>query len=118
MLYFRRRQRTLPAEQRPESRRRGPVGTCPDEELVGHIRRILAESPFLGEGYREVGARLRSPGGRTSKERVRRLMREHGRQASQRAGHPLGPKALDGTILTDRPDEMWGTAVPNDLSGP
>jgi putative transposase len=36
-------------------------------------------------------------------------MREHGLQAPQRAGHPHGPKAHDGTILTDRPDEMWGT---------
>jgi hypothetical protein len=36
-------------------------------------------------------------------------MREHGLQAPQRVGHHHGPKALDGTILTDRPDELWGT---------
>jgi putative transposase len=108
-VYFRRHQRTVPIEQRPESRRRGPLGPCPDEELVGHIRRILTESPFHGEGYRKVWARLRCQGIRTSKERVRRLMREHGLQAPQRVGHPHGPKAHDGTIITDRPDEMWGT---------
>jgi transposase InsO family protein len=77
--------------------------------LVGHIRRILAESPFHGEGYRKVWARLRYQSIRTSKERVRRLMREHGLQAPQRVGNPHGPKAHDGTIITDRPDEMWGT---------
>jgi hypothetical protein len=38
-----------------------------------------------------------------------RLMREHGLLAPQRVGHPHGPKAHDGTIITDRPDEMWGT---------
>src|SRR5262249_57755732 len=43
------------------------------------------------------------------KERVRRLMREHGLQAPQRVGHPHGPKAHDGTILTERPDQLWGT---------
>ena len=74
-VYFQRNQRTIPIEQRPEPRRRGPLGACPDEELVGHIRRILTESPFHGEGYRKVWARLRYQGIRTSKERVRRLMR-------------------------------------------
>ena len=108
-VYFQRNQRTIPIEQRPEPRRRGPLGACPDEELVGHIRRILTESPFHGEGYRKVWARLRYQGIRTSKERVRRLMREHGLQAPQRVGHPHGPKAHDGTIVTERPDELWGT---------
>jgi putative transposase len=108
-LYFRRHQRSILVEQRPEPRRRGPLGPCSDEELVGAIRQILTESPFHGEGYRKVWARLRYQGIRTSKERVRRLMREHGLQATQRVGHPHGPKAHDGTIITDRPDELWGT---------
>jgi len=108
-VYFRRDRRAIPNEQPSAPRRRGPSGPCPDEELVGHIRRILTESPFHGEGYRKVWARLRYRGIRTSKERVRRLMREHGLQAPQRVGHPHGPKAHDGTILTDRPDELWGT---------
>ncbi len=108
-VYSRRLQRTIPIEQRPEPKRRGPLGAGSDEDLVGHIRRILAESPFHGEGYRKVWARLRYQGIRTSKERVRRLMREHGLQAPQRVGHPHGPKAHDGTIRTERPDQMWGT---------
>jgi putative transposase len=108
-VYLRRHQATIPIDQRPEPKRRGPLGACSDEDLVGHIRRILTESPFHGEGYRKVWARLRYQGIRTSKERVRRLMREHSLQAPQRVGHPHGPKAHDGTILTERPDEMWGT---------
>ena len=47
-LYFERRRRTIPIEQRSGPKRRGPLGPCPDEELVGHIRRILTESPFHG----------------------------------------------------------------------
>jgi transposase InsO family protein len=108
-VYFQRHQRIIPVEQRTEPKRRGPLGPCSDEELVAHIRRVLTESPFHGEGYRKVWARLRYQGIRTSKERVRRLMREHGLQASQLVGHPHGPKAHDGTIITERPDEMWGT---------
>ena len=91
------------------AKRRGPLGPCTDPALVDHIRQVLAESPFHGEGYRKVWAKLRFKGIRTSKERVRRLMREHGLQAPQRIGHPHGPKAHDGTIITETPDEMWGT---------
>ena len=55
----------VPIEQRPEPKKRGPLGAASDEELVGHIRRILTESPFHGEGYRKVWARLRYQGIRT-----------------------------------------------------
>ena len=76
---------------------------------MAHVRRVLEASPFHGEGYRKVWAKLRVEGRRTSKERVRRLMREHDLQAPQRAGHAHGPKAHDGTITTEAPDVMWGT---------
>lgn len=79
--------------------------------MVGHIQRVLTESPFHGEGYRKVWARPRYQGIRASKERVRRLMRGHGLQAPQRVGQPHGPRAHDGTIFTDRPDEMWGRGM-------
>ena len=72
---------------------------------MAHVRRVLEASPFHGEGY----PKLRVEGRRTSKERVRRLMREHDLQAPQRAGHAHGPKAHDGTITTEAPDVMWGT---------
>ena len=90
-------------------RRRGPIGAAPDDVLVAHLRRVLEASPFHGEGYRKAWAKLRVDGIRTSQERVRRLMRESGRQAPPRAGHAHGPKAHDGTITTEAPDVMWGT---------
>ena len=39
----------------------------------------------------------------------RRLMRQHGLQAPSRVGHPHGPKAHDGTIITEQPDVISGT---------
>ena len=98
-------------------RRRGPMGAAPDDVLVGHIRRVLEASPFHGEGYRKAWAKLRVEGVRTSKERVRRLMREHALQAPQRAGHAHGPKAHDGTITTEAPDVMWGTDMTATVTG-
>ena len=99
------------------SRRRGPVGAATDEVLVGHIRRVLEASPFHGEGYRKAWAKLRVERIRTSQERVRRLMREHGLQAPYRAGHAHGPKAHDGTITTAAPNVMWGTDMTSTVTG-
>ncbi len=79
----------------------------PDADLLEAIRRVLLESPFHGEGYRKVWARLRHQGLRTSKERVRRLMRENGLSAATRTGSPHGPRNHDGTIIPEAVDRMW-----------
>jgi transposase InsO family protein len=43
-------------------------------------------------------------------------MREQGLLAPGRAGHPHGPKAHDGTIIPDRPNELWGTDMTTTLT--
>ncbi len=80
-----------------------------DAALVEAIRGVLLASPFHGEGYRKVWARLRHAGLRTSKERVRRLMRENGLSAAARMSSPRGPRNHDGTIIPETVDTMWGT---------
>jgi len=110
---YRRRQ---PISERPRARP-GPAGPMADAELVEAIRTLLAGSAFHGEGYRKIWARLRFAGIRTSKRRVLRLTREHGLQAPHRVGRPHGPRAHDGTIRTERVDEMWGTDMTTTLTG-
>ena len=100
-----------------ERRRPGPLGAMADEELVQAIRRLLTAAPFHGEGYRKLWARLRFHGIRTSRRRVLRLMREHGLLAHQRTGRPHGPRAHDGTIVTERVDLMWGTDLTSVITG-
>ncbi|MBI3827304.1 MAG: transposase, partial [Candidatus Rokubacteria bacterium] len=68
-----------------------------------------APCPFHGEGYRKVRARLAHRGLHLGGKRVLRLMRAHGLLAPRRLGPPNGNPAHDGTIITDRPDVMWGT---------
>jgi putative transposase len=97
--------------------RPGPPGALPDDALATEIRALLAAGPFHGEGYRKVWARLRFKGIRTSRRRVLRLMREHGLLAPGRVGRPRGPQAHDGTIRTERVDEMWGTDLTSVLTG-
>jgi putative transposase len=85
------------------------MGPCTDDDLVAAIRGVVQASPFPGEGYRKVWARLRHSGLRTSPRRVLRLMRAHQLLAPTRQGHPHGPKAHDGTIIPASVDMMWGT---------
>lgn len=90
------------------AKRTGPVGPCPDAELVTHIRTAILGARLHGEGYRKIWARLRHAGVRTSARRVRRLMGENALLAPHRVGRPEG-RAHDGTITTAAVDVMWGT---------
>ncbi|HQA12506.1 DDE-type integrase/transposase/recombinase [Zoogloea sp.] len=89
--------------------RRGPKPKVSDADLLAAIRADLAASPFAGEGHRKVWARLRLLRDiRVSRARVLRLMRENQLLSPHR--RPQGVQALhEGTITTDRPNEMWGT---------
>ena len=89
-------------------RRPGPTGPCPDADLADHIRREIEASDFHGEGYRKLWARLRVAGVRSSPRRVRRVMGENRLLAPHRVGRNQ-EKTHDGTIVTDKVNEMWGT---------
>ena len=70
--------------------------------------RQIDASRLHGEGYRKLWARLRFAGIRASLRRVRRVMRENGLLAPHRVLHTEA-KLHDGTIITDKVNEMWGT---------
>ena len=94
-------------------RKRGPKTELSDDELADEIRTVLSEAErefgFRGEGHRKAWARLRLRGIRTSLRRVLRIMREQGLLAPHRTGSPRGPRVHDGRIITETPDELWGT---------
>ncbi len=92
-----------------DPQKRGPKTRWSDAEVVDRIRTVLATCPFHGEGYRKVRARLAHQGVAVSGKRVLRLLRQHSLLAPRRLGPPNGNPAHDGTIITDRPDVMWGT---------
>ena len=74
------------------------------------IRQVLADSPFAGEGYRKVRARLRRQHDvRVSGKRLLRLLRAHGLLAPQRARGRRRPRLHDGTIIPEQPNRRWGT---------
>jgi transposase InsO family protein len=94
----------------PATGRRGRPPTLDDATLLAHIRVVIAESPFHGEGHRKIWARLRTlKGVRTAMRRVLRVMREAELLAPARLPAPVVEHPHAGTIVTDRPNVMWGT---------
>jgi len=79
------------------------------------IHKVLKEGKaldFWGEGYRKVWARPRFEGIPTSKERVRRLMREQGLQAPTSRAIPAAPMLMmepSSQTIPDAPNRIWGT---------
>lgn len=89
--------------------KRGPKTEISDDNLLVHIRADLASSPFQGEGYRKVWARMKVLKSiQTSPKRVLRIMRENHLLSPYRS---LQGAAIEhnGHIITDEPNVMWGT---------
>ena len=94
------------AEQ-PPAKRRGPKPAISDQALLVAIEADLEASPWEGEGYRKVWARLRVCRDiRVARKRVLRLMRENNllspHRCRRRGGNPH-----DGEIITHAPNLMW-----------
>ncbi len=104
-FYF---QRAIAARPDHVLQRRGPKTAWSDAVLLEKIREVIAVSPFHGEDHRKVWARLRFKEVRTSKARVLRLMREAQLLAPSRTlPKPANPHP--GTIITERPNEIWAS---------
>ena len=88
--------------------KRGP-SVLGDEQVTEHIREVIEHADFNGEGYRKVWARLRHRGVRVWKERVLRLMRENQLLSPNRAPGARPTNPHEGTIVTERPNQIWGT---------
>ena len=81
----------------PPRGKRGPKTAVSDPDLVAAIRRVLSATPFHGEGYRKVRARLAHRGVAVGGKRVLRLMRQH---------QLLAPRRLQISVDgADRADE-------------
>jgi putative transposase len=90
--------------------RPGPATSISDPDLLQRIRQVLVTSPFAGEGYRKLRARLRREHGvQVSGKRVLRLLRQEGLLAPQRVRGRRRPRPHDGTIIPEGPNLRWGT---------
>lgn len=96
-------------EDTPPKKKRGPKTKITDEELLVLIQKDLSSSPFIGEGHRKVWARLYyGKNVKVAKKRVLRIMRERNLLSPHRV--PSSPPLKhNGRIVTDNPNDMWGT---------
>jgi len=100
--------------------RPGRPAVVPDETLLALVRGVIRDTEALGitgEGYRKLWARLKGQGEVVCRERLRRLLRDHGLQAPHRQGTARGPQVHDGTIIPEAPNQMWGTDATQALTG-
>ena len=77
---------------------RGPKTYLADTQVLEEMKIVLRNSPFVGEA-------------------LAGLWRENNLLAPMRCRSSPGPRVHDGTIVTERPDEMWaidGTACMTD----
>ena len=89
-------------------KKRGPKTCLADAQVLKEIKIVLRNSPFVGEGYRKVDVRLRAEMRVFSApRRILRIMRENNLRAPMRCRSSPGLRVHDGTIVTERPDEMW-----------
>ncbi len=89
-------------------KKRGPKICLADAQVLEEIKIMLRNSPFVVEGYRKVWARLRQQSSVFSAPwRILHIMRESDLLALTRRRASPGPRTHDGTIVTQRPDEMW-----------
>ncbi|MBJ7329159.1 MAG: IS3 family transposase [Solirubrobacteraceae bacterium] len=88
-----------------------------DARLLARIEQVHA-SNYCAYGYRRTWKRLLRDGETVGRDRVKRLMREHGIQGAKRRGRPWrtttpDPNAVrpadlvDRKFTADRPDALW-----------
>jgi len=87
-----------------------------DEALLVHIRAVYAENRGA-YGWPRVWRQLRAQGIRVGKQRVQRLMQQHGIQArgkrrfrvttDSRHGLPIAPNLLDRNFTVAAPNQAW-----------
>src|SRR3989475_3092830 len=104
---------TAPAPAVPlVTAKRGPKTARSDAEVVAAIRAVLAATPFHGEGYRKVRARLAHRGLAIGGKRGLRRMRGPQLPAPRRPRPPKCDPPAAGPLTTPRPHGMWGAHPP------
>ena len=112
--YFERQRRKVTDRPEPPGKRLG------DAALLVHIKAVHAASK--GEyGWPRIWLELRANGVRVWKERVRRLMKEHGIKArgkrkfvattDSQHNLPIAPNLLNRNFQPDAPDRVWTSDI-------
>ena len=88
----------------------GPKSKWSDEQMLIYIKADIKRSKFTGEGHRKIWFRLRLLDEvYVGRNRVLRVMRANKLLSPHRARRKNRKRQHDGKIVTQQPNEMWGT---------
>lgn len=91
--------------------KRGPKVKHCDGDVLSMLEKYLSDPVFYNEGYKKLTVRLREMGVCVGKERLRRIMKEQGLLLNGVNRERVSPYEHTGTIVTDRPNKMWGSDI-------
>lgn len=91
--------------------RPGPKPKQSDQEVLVAVKAYLEAPIFYLEGYKKIQKRLISRGIEVGKERLRRIMSEADLLCHQTKREHVSTNPHEGTIITNRPNELWGMDI-------
>jgi len=103
--YYYNRKRVLP-KLKP-----GPKPKFNDKQVLSAVKDYLKNPLFFLEGYKKIHKRLVKQGITVAKERLRRIMSEANLLCHQIKRDCVNTNPHNGSITTNRPNELWGMDV-------
>jgi len=91
-----------------DKKKRGPITSISDKIVLEHLREILEEPLFVGEGYIKLHARLKQKNLKIGKNRLYRIMKAEN-LLTHKYGNKGSGRLHNGTIITEHPNRMWAT---------
>lgn len=89
--------------------KKGPKPFLDDDQALEAIKVEITKSRFHSEGYIKLSKRLKKSGVIVAKNRVNVIMRENQLLSAQRPVKQGARRKHDGTIITQKPNVLWGT---------
>lgn len=92
-------------------RRPGPKPKYSDQQVLQEVVDYLKAPIFYLEGYKKIHKRLVKRGITVAKERLRAIMSKADLLCHQKKRSHVKTGEHDGTITTNRPNELWGMDI-------
>lgn len=89
--------------------KKGPKPFLDDAQALEAIKEEIANSRFHSEGYIKLTKRMKKKGKIVAKNRVNTLLRNNQLLSAQRPVKQGARRKHDGTIITQKPNVLWGT---------
>lgn len=98
-------------QKKVSKKRTGPKPKISNQEVLMQVKEYLKDPVFHLEGYKKIHKRLVKRGITVAKERLRLIMSKADLLCHQSKRSHVKTGEHDGTITTNRPNELWGMDI-------